>query len=319
MRKKVEMNIGIEGSAYCLPSKSLSLSRLQQLGKLSSDPSVLRDFGFSRSFIESNRSAYELGKKAVLQLLEKEKIDPESVDMLVYSRALLEDSKGQKSRDPLNYFPYQATRFQAELGMNKARVLSLNEAGCVSLFSAIDLAKSFLTAERKMQRIICVSSDILPPHARREILYNVISDAACAVSITRTSKKNKILAYKQVTKGFYWNPKERVHELIATYFPTARTVLNQTLKEAGLTIDDIDLVIPHNVNKPSWDILAKLFQCPEEKIYLANISKIGHTIAADAVINLESASKEGRLKPGDKVLLFTFGFGAHWACMILEH
>ena len=43
------------------------------------------------------------------------------------------------------------------------------------------------------------------------------------------------------------------------------------------------------------------------------------TIAADHAINLCDAAKAGKVKPGDYLLLFTFGFGAHWACTILQH
>ena len=40
--------------------------------------------------------------------------------------------------------------------------------------------------------------------------------------------------------------------------------------------------------------------------------------AADTFINLKDAEDEGRVRPGDRLLLFTFGFGANWACMVLE-
>ena len=46
---------------------------------------------------------------------------------------------------------------------------------------------------------------------------------------------------------------------------------------------------------------------------------MAHVIAADNWINLRDAAETGRLHHGDKLLLFTFGFGANWACMVLEH
>ena len=56
-----------------------------------------------------------------------------------------------------------------------------------------------------------------------------------------------------------------------------------------------------------------------ERFFGRNIARKGHTIAADNAINLCDAVKQGKVKRGDYLLLFTFGFGAHWACTILEH
>jgi 3-oxoacyl-[acyl-carrier-protein] synthase-3 len=96
-------------------------------------------------------------------------------------------------------------------------------------------------------------------------------------------------------------------------------VIERTLAKAGLSIDDIAMVIPHNVSARSWEILGKLIGCQPHLVYTENIRCTGHTIASDNILNLQTATSEGRISKGDYVLLFTFGYGLNWACMILEH
>jgi 3-oxoacyl-[acyl-carrier-protein] synthase III len=73
------------------------------------------------------------------------------------------------------------------------------------------------------------------------------------------------------------------------------------------------------VSLRSWEILLGLIQIDRKKLFAENIAKMAHVIAADNWINLRDAAETGRLHRGDKLLLFTFGFGANWACMVLEH
>jgi 3-oxoacyl-[acyl-carrier-protein] synthase-3 len=150
------------------------------------------------------------------------------------------------------------------------------------------------------------------------MIYNVISDGACAVLLEKECGRNRILAYRQVTKGYYWNSIAQKNEITAAYFPTARNIVRDTLADANLDSSDISCILPHNVSLRSWEILLGLIQIGREKLFAENIAKMAHVIAADNWINLRDAAETGRLHHGDKLLLFTFGFGANWACMVLE-
>jgi 3-oxoacyl-[acyl-carrier-protein] synthase-3 len=199
------------------------------------------------------------------------------------------------------------------------------QAGCVSFLSAIRVAGNLIASEPSVSRVLCVSADALPKGSGREVLYNLISDGGAAAlvvdcdSAERGAASNRIVAHTHVTKGFFWDPANKGNEIVASYFATARHVIQETLDKAHLNMSEIAMVLPHNVNRRSWDILRELVNIPSERFFGANIARKGHTIAADNVINLCDAVKAGRIKRGDYLLLFTFGFGAHWACTILEH
>src|SRR5690606_32927857 len=113
--------------------------------------------------------------------------------------------------------------------------------GCLGLMSSIMLARSVLQADASVRRALCVSVDVLPEGSTREILFNVISDGACAVLLERGDGPNRIVSERQVTKGYYWDCEALGNEIVAAYFPTARAIIRDTLGAAGLAPDDIAL------------------------------------------------------------------------------
>jgi 3-oxoacyl-[acyl-carrier-protein] synthase III len=309
--------IGLDRIYYSLPRRTRSLRQMAEAGQLISDQETLKEFGFRRAHV-ADTGSWDLMRTSAAALLCEGAIDPESIDQLFVASAL-PDSRARASRDPLRLFDYPATRLQAELGLRNAVVTATHQAGCVSLFSAIQLARTAMESDRRVRRSLCVGGDVLPSKSQREILYNLISDGACTILVDRDASVNRIVSYAQTTKGFFWTPRRRRYELIASYFSTARNVIERALDDAGLKSSDIALVLPHNVNRRSWQILLDLAGIAPQRLYDRNIARKGHTIAADPFINLRDAVEEGRVQRGDHLLLFSFGFGAHWSAMVLEH
>jgi 3-oxoacyl-[acyl-carrier-protein] synthase-3 len=92
----------------------------------------------------------------------------------------------------------------------------------------------------------------------------------------------------------------------------------RTVADAGWTPDEVDWVMPHNVSATSWEILFRLAALPNARLYRENIARIGHTLAGDNFINLRDALDGGGVRPGEKLLLFSYGYGAHWTGLALE-
>jgi 3-oxoacyl-[acyl-carrier-protein] synthase III len=126
------------------------------------------------------------------------------------------------------------------------------------------------------------------------------------------------VAYHQVSKGYYWNVPEKQKEIIASYFPTARLVILQLLERAGLKPADIGWLVPTGVSAESWRILAQLVGVAPERIYQSPRS-FGHTVAADNFLYLAEIRSAARIPAGERLLLFTYGFGSSWCGLLLEH
>lgn len=91
----------------------------------------------------------------------------------------------------------------------------------------------------------------------------------------------------------------------------------EVLEKAGLTTEDIDLFIPHQANTRIIDSAVRRLGIPEDRVFL-NIDKYGNTSSASIPIALFEAEQQGRLKPGDTVVMVGFGAGLTWAAGAMQ-
>jgi len=318
------MTACITGVAYAFPERSRSVRELAHAGQLESSADLLEDFGFSRVYTADVETPYSLARSAAELVMREQGIEPESVDTVLYcgtpTVAFVDGGKACESRSRLGSirrFEYPATRLQYDLGLECASTIALDQLACTSLFAAVRLARA-LCAAGDAQRVLCVSSEFFPSDAGREAIFNCTSDAACALIVDASGERNRIRSVVQTTKGYYWNSDEMRNEIVASYFPTARHVIDVALGRAGWKASDVSLVLPHNVSARSWDILLGLLGIPRERLWDRNISRVGHTLAGDNFINLRDAIDEGSVMPGDRLLLFSYGYGAHWTALTIE-
>lgn len=89
------------------------------------------------------------------------------------------------------------------------------------------------------------------------------------------------------------------------------------IEDAGLTSQDIKLLIPHQANLRIIDAIVERLEISREDVFI-NLHKYGNTSAAAVAIALDEANRQGRIEPGDKVLLVAFGAGLTWASAIIE-
>ncbi len=89
------------------------------------------------------------------------------------------------------------------------------------------------------------------------------------------------------------------------------------IERAGLTPDDIDLVIPHQANQRIIEATARRLRAPADRV-VSNVARYGNTSAASIPIALTEAWQEGRVKPGQRLLLTAFGAGLSWGSAVVD-
>ena len=315
---------GISAITYAFPAVSRTLAELHDSGQLQSAPALLESFGFGRVHVAEQESPFDLALRAATRLLEQHGLEPASVDLLVYGgpqgatafRNAPTQEESSAAHRTTARFQFPATRLQYELGLERANVIGIDQCACTTLFSAVRLAQSLCVSEN-LERALCVVSEFFPADAGREAIFNCTSDAAVAVLVERAGTRNRIASAVQVTKGYYWDPDAQRNQLVASYFPTAQHVIGRTLTQAGWTSDDVDWVLPHNVNRRSWDVLLGLTGLSSDRLWDHNLARDGHTLAGDNFINLADAIASGAIVHGQKLLLFSYGYGAHWTALAL--
>jgi 3-oxoacyl-[acyl-carrier-protein] synthase III len=198
-----------------------------------------------------------------------------------------------------------------------ATVIGLDQFACTTLFAAVRVARALCLAEG-LERVLCVSSEFYPANAGREAITNCTSDAACVLLVERAGVRNRIVGSATVTKGYYWEADAMRDEVVASYFPTAVHVIRRAIDDAGWHPDEVDWILPHNVSAKSWEILCRLARLPNARLWSDNIARLGHTLAGDNFINLRDALDSHAISPGEKLLLFSYGYGAHWTGLAIE-
>jgi 3-oxoacyl-[acyl-carrier-protein] synthase-3 len=91
----------------------------------------------------------------------------------------------------------------------------------------------------------------------------------------------------------------------------------RVVEDAGLTSDNIDLLVPHQANIRIIRATAKRLGLPWEKVYM-NIEKYGNTSAASVPLALDHAISEGRIKKGDNIISVAFGGGLTWGAVAIR-
>jgi 3-oxoacyl-[acyl-carrier-protein] synthase-3 len=94
-------------------------------------------------------------------------------------------------------------------------------------------------------------------------------------------------------------------------------VIHEALDNAGCTLDQVALLVPHQTNMRIADAVGQRLGLPPEKVF-QNIQRYGNTTAASIPIALAEAVAEGRLKRGDLVVLAAFGAGFAWGAAVIR-
>lgn len=161
-------------------------------------------------------------------------------------------------------------------------------------------------------------------HPRVKLIKDttLMGEAACAVLLTRNGNGPAILSrYTGQDGRFSIQQGADEHETSdfgQHYVDFTRQHLQAALDKAGITIDRVDWIAPHNVNLASWHRLAQLMHFPREKIFLENVPRYGHCFGADPFINLHQLQQQQRLHKGDTVLLVSVGLGATYSSLLIE-
>lgn len=310
--------IGISSVTYSLPNKKISVEDVVSGGMSTSSNEILRSFGFSSVFISEKEELYQLFLRSAQSVLNTSGrlISPDDIAAVILYTGVPTELSLDANHN-LGIFEYVLPRLINDLGLSDCRSYALSQQGCSGLISAIELAENILQASPQ-KFVLCISGDRFPSSHKREIIYNLVSDAAGALLLEKDPQSHTILSISQRSNMALWDTSRMEQQILATYFPMATRAIQTALEEAHLTTEQITWFIPHNVSIRSWEMLAQLVPFSLEKVWLHNVSRIGHTVSCDHIINLSDMEDAGLIKKGDLLFFFTFGFGAHWSSMIVR-
>ncbi|UUN28350.1 3-oxoacyl-[acyl-carrier-protein] synthase III C-terminal domain-containing protein [Streptomyces sp. FIT100] len=201
----------------------------------------------------------------------------------------------------------------------------LSHQACVSSLGAIEVLGELLRAEgaEDAYALMVTGEQAYSPIVQHVPNTSIMADAAASCLITLDGDGDVVRSFATRTLGEYaqWLEltAEQNTEFGEQYGSRIAEVIHQAVEEAGVTLDEIDLVIPHNVNKLAWRQTIKELGVAPEKVFLDNIPRYSHTFASDVFVNYTTLRDDGRLVDGAHYLLVSVGLGATFGAMVITH
>jgi 3-oxoacyl-[acyl-carrier-protein] synthase-3 len=319
----------IIGTGSYLPAQRVSndelAARLAATGIETSDEWIVTRSGISaRHFAADDENASDLAVKAAHKALEAAGLVPEQIDMVIVATA---------TPDFYGNFPSTACIVQDKLGMrNHAAAFDVG-AVCSGFVYALSTADAFIKAGNARNVLVIgteVFSRILDFTDRTTCV--LFGDGAGAVVLS-ASEEPGVLAVKLHADGSHGNilcgPTNPAKAAIAgasylymdgqAVFKLAVTVLekvaNEALEHACMPASDIDWLIPHQANLRIMKGTAKKLGLPLEKM-VVTVDEHGNTSAASIPLALDQAVRDGRIQPGQNVLMEGVGGGFTWGAVL---
>lgn len=210
-----------------------------------------------------------------------------------------------------------------KLGLGEARAFEASHQNCAIGLYTLKVAETLLRAEPSDSTALLMFGEKV---VSTELQYisgaTVAGDAAAACLVALGGPGDAVLGLAHRTLGEFYETMNMAPELRGRYrqiyIPVMAEVMDDAVRDAGLTMDDISLVLPHNVNRYSWSAIARELRLPLGRVYLENIPKIGHCFCMDPFVNLVTARAEGTVNPGDTVLMTSAGEGATFAAAVVR-
>jgi len=320
----------ITGIGSYLPSKVLTNYDLERMVDTSDDWIIQRTGIKERRIVENGQITSDLATHASLRAMEDAGVSPNDLDMIITSTIT-----------PDHIFPSTACYIQQKIGAGRASAFDIL-AACAGFIYALSIGQSFVNSGA-METVLVVGAECLSKitdYTDRTTCV-LFGDGAGAVIIQKSRTKHEILSTSLAADGAQAdvlimpgggakNPaslesvQQRTHyiqfkgkEVFKLAINNITNLIIDTVNKNGLSLEDIDLIIPHQSNLRIIEATMEKLGLPMEKAFV-NIDKYGNTSSASIPIAIDEARKEGRLSKGDIVMLVAFGGGLTWGSSVIR-
>lgn len=321
---------GVLGTGSAVPERILTNAELETMVDTSDEWIVSRTGIKERRIADEKTTSSTLAHRAALAALESAKLGAEEIDLIICATVT-----------PDMAFPATACLLQDLLGLRRIPAFDLS-AGCSGFGYALSVAESMLRSG-PYKRALVVGVDLLSRITDYEDRSTCVlfGDGAGAAILGELPEGFGILASElgadgargsllQMPAGGSLRPaslasvEERQHYIRmqgSDVFKFAVRIMDEAGKrvvaQAGLEMDQVDLVVPHQANMRIISAAASRLGLPEEKFFV-NVERYGNTSAASIGLALDEAARSGLLKHGDHVVLVGFGAGLTWSALVIK-
>ena len=280
--------------------------------------------------IAKGLSTSDLGTAAAQRAIEDAGISPADVDLIIVA-----------TETPDRLVPSTACTIQHRLGLVNAAAFDLN-AACSGFVYALTVGSQFI-ASGACKNVLVLGAEVLSPFAdwSDEQTCILFGDGAGAAVLQPTGPDSGILAWNLGADGSgrdvltipaggsempitHQAIDEKLHlakmngqEVFIFAMRKVPAITEQVLAALDLSVEDVDLFVPHQANSHIIEAVARRLGLDPEKVMM-NLDHYGNVAAASVPLALYEARQTGRIKPGDLIVLAGFGAGLTWGAIVIR-
>jgi 3-oxoacyl-[acyl-carrier-protein] synthase III len=324
----------IVGLGFHVPPRVVTNDDLSKLMETSDEWITQRTGIKERRWVDGDVGASELAEHAANNALADAGVDAKQIDLIVFA-----------TLSPDVNFPGSGCLLGKRLGLPGVPALDVRNQ-CTGFLYGLAVADQFVRTGT-MERVLVVGAEVhstgIDVTTRGRDVAVLFGDGAGAVVVGPSDDEHRILDTKLHADGSHYDilmveaPASRLnprltHEMIdaGRHFPSMDgkavfkqaverlpEVIGEVLAPHGLSIADIDLLVPHQANLRINEMVAKRLGLGPDRVF-NNIDRYGNTTAASIPIALCEARERGMVRPGSRVVLAAFGAGLTWGATLLR-
>ncbi len=326
----IQPTVTFAGLGSCVPSRLVTNADFEKVLD-TSDTWIQERTGIKQRYFAgpgetTSGMATDAGRKALADA----KLEATDLDLIVGATA-----------SPDRLLPSMACDVQAMLGAKNAAAFDVI-AACPGWLYGLVVARSMIEAGTAHQalvigaeRLSCITDQtdrstavLLGDGAGAAVLVKATGERGILSSHLKSDGTLAELLYRpgggaahppseELLKDRSYYLKMAGREVFKSAVRAMTDAAQCALEAAGVTGEQIDLLVPHQANMRIITATAEHAHIPMEKVYV-NVDRYGNTSAASIPLALDEARRCGRLKPGMLALLVTFGAGFTWGAMVVR-
>lgn len=303
----------IIGTGSYLPVKTISNYDLEKIVDTSHDWIVSRSGIQERHFAADDQKSSDLAYEASLKAIEAAGISASDIDLIVVA-----------TTSPDMAFPSTACILQHKLGITNGSPAFDIQAVCGGFIYALNTADLYIRGGQVKTALVVgaeVISRMLDWNDRTTCV--LFGDGAGAV-VLKASNEPGIIASKLHSDGSYHqllkaDPKISMEGQAVFKFAvnSLSGVVEELLEQEGMSGSDIDWMVPHQANIRIIEATAKKLGMTLDNV-VVTVANHGNTSAASIPLALDTAVRDGRIKPGQTVIMEAIGGGFTWGASLIK-
>jgi 3-oxoacyl-[acyl-carrier-protein] synthase-3 len=320
----------IIGTGSSVPDDRLTNEDLEEMVD-TSDEWITKRTGIKERRIASDGEATsDLALEASEEALQEAPIDRDEIDAIVVGTIT-----------PDNMFPSSGCHLQRKLGLEPAPSFDVS-AACSGYIYALTTGWSFIcsgfaehvlvlgaevlsTVTDYQDRSMCVlfgdgagATVLGPGNGRHEVLYtNMYAEGDGDDLMVVPAGGSRMPTTTETVENRQHYMKMEGRKVFKFAVNTLCDMIQEAADAEDLDVEDLSLVVPHQMNQRIMDKVCSIIGLPEDRMY-SNIDQYGNTSGASIPLALDEAVEENRLSEGDYLVLTSVGAGLTWGTTLIE-